>query len=921
MRVTGLIIALIWVTRLWGQCTYEQLVAPNLGGWPSGINMSQLVGLVNQTSLCGLTGDLGPAPAGASTLIATVEVRNDRNRDRVGEIAWSGIPVPQATNLLNTDNLTLIRNGRRYASQFRVLARWDANVDDVSAPIRWLEVSIADGPAANETLQYQLRRYDNLPPAIDPFAVSLTPDNGNYVVDTGLADFVLDPTQPGLIQTINVAPEDDGRDRRLVYSHVPGAGPFLSFEGSAGAIDLSTAVPGQVVVDPGSFEVVEAGPVKVVVHYRGHFVAPAGESLCTINAGPYERFGFSAAFTFNRASRDVLLRFHVRNECSTGFSSPWDDQTSTVHEASWRLPLPAGSMPQIHYGGTGALQSTAANFAGNVVVAQEKGSGVPWQRSARATVNGLEAEAAQAFDSPFVAAVSPTWIYAVQMPWMAYREPQALAYDQGALQARAISETLVVGEGKGIWNEIKWTFRLRPDVLRKQKRGALLDNALAELRSSGRDQLERGLLVRATLADVNAAQVFPSLGTDTATVVRDAYLVVMEAFHRDTVSPGDQWDRAKTYGSQLWPDVQFDLYSVDWDDPYENSGAMNYWNPSGAEMFEFLRGGDPKWAWDFALPQSWLQMYAAYLNLGDRNHGNRNGFAVNSGGVGEGNWHRWDNGSDDYSYNMGMQLAYLLRPDPILRHRFGQAGRTIVDRYNIPKANEGTRQPFVNQIVLSRQVVQHLEMLANCAEFTPGTQGNDCRNRLQEILLEIAQDNLRSGLLCWSDVPDPGLCGQPQQFMQNALVYPFLVRMFLHYGDVGGNLRNALIEAPRNYYEYGINKMPNGVDIDWQGEWAAAMECALSNGGTQVDACARVDIGGGLNLLWPNKPHSIAALLFAHELDPNVNLCNVAKTVLDDAAFYGTWLDYVANNSGWWKGAGQMMQNMVFAVGLYESCP
>ena len=78
---------------------------------------------------------------------------------------------------------------------------------------------------------------------------------------------------------------------------------------------------------------------------------------------------------------------------------------------------------------------------------------------------------------------------------------------------------------------------------------------------------------------------------DTSSPVKSAYLATIEDLHDQTVRPGGQWDRAKTYGSQLWPDVQWDLYLIDNDDPYENSGAMNYWNPSGAELLEFLRSG------------------------------------------------------------------------------------------------------------------------------------------------------------------------------------------------------------------------------------------------------------------------------------------------------------------------------------------
>ena len=165
----------------------------------------------------------------------------------------------------------------------------------------------------------------------------------------------------------------------------------------------------------------------------------------------------------------------------------------------------------------------------------------------------------------------------------------------------------------------------------------------------------------------------------------------------------------------------------------------------------------------FALPQSWLQMFTAYLNTGDHSHGNRNGLAVTSGGTGEGQWHRSAFGSDDYTYNVGMSLAYALRPSATLRDRFAQAARTVIDRYNIPKANESQREAFVNQVSITRQTIQHNEMLANAAEFSAGSFGSQAHAKLNEIVTELSRDNLRAGLMIEGDVLAAGAYSQPQK--------------------------------------------------------------------------------------------------------------------------------------------------------------
>ena len=49
----------------------------------------------------------------------------------------------------------------------------------------------------------------------------------------------------------------------------------------------------------------------------------------------------------------------------------------------------------------------------------------------------------------------------------------------------------------------------------------------------------------------------PPLGHDNSgsTTIKTAYLNMMEDLHTATVSSNGQWERAKTYGSQIWPDV------------------------------------------------------------------------------------------------------------------------------------------------------------------------------------------------------------------------------------------------------------------------------------------------------------------------------------------------------------------------------
>ena len=86
-------------------------------------------------------------------------------------------------------------------------------------------------------------------------------------------------------------------------------------------------------------------------------------------------------------------------------------------------------------------------------------------------------ETDMAADTPLVGRASPDFIAALQMPWMRFREPQALSIAaSGALDALMISRPRVIGEGKGLW--ARALLQLRPAA------GDPLTE-LAELRARG----------------------------------------------------------------------------------------------------------------------------------------------------------------------------------------------------------------------------------------------------------------------------------------------------------------------------------------------------------------------------------------------------------------------------------------------------
>ena len=925
---------------------------------------------------CPITGaasavDWGPVPANSRT-VACVEIRNDQPTARAGEVAFSSVPIGRANDLRNIERLALVGpGGRMLPVQFEVVSRWGGLMDDVSLPIRWLEVSTPASVAAASLHELAIVELSSPAAPNDPMPITIANQGNTYTVETGAATFVLDATQAGLFQRMTVG--------QVLYDRQPndGFGPRMVLDGGA-IIDTTSQSGGTVQLDNGGFEVLQRGPVKVVVVQRGHFVGNGGSTNCAPDMGvSYEPFGYTMVATFTRGQPYVDLQFNFRNECTENFGGPWTNNSTTVEMVSFELPLSFGGAVSHYYAGGAAVAATNDD----VTVEQRRGAGNPWARRARVMVGGNEVVTGQAFDTPYVGMGAGGLVVSAQMPWMRFREPQALAATGSTLSLRFVSERLIVGEARGIWGMARVDFT----------QGVTGPGDLEVVRGQTRAGLERGLLVRASRDTFNSAGLFPSLGEDRDSPVRRRYLETLELLHTDTIN--DQWRNSKTYGSQLWPDTPFNPAAVP--DPSTNGVEMNYWNGSRTELFEYMRTGNVKWAWDWALPISWYEFFSAYSNAGEHQHGNRNGFAVTSGGCGwandcchepppappgcdvagvedHGHWNRTGQGSDDYSYTHG-DVAYVVRPNFPLQRRFAQAGDTVVRRYVDDPRQRGL---FVSQRDVYRQVIQHFVILANCAEFVPAAKGGrQCHDKLIGILAEMAEDNFKPGVICARDdvnsafmdgttLPapaNPRTCIEPQRFMLNALMVPFFHRILANYGDIGGTLRRALIGSAWNYYVNGMGlplaSRPTSVSdpsrpaiiTGEDGAWSNLVQYTLTPDRTGIESCRAAPIdqivvydelstqpvdcvihpdtrnvppGAEEDItLYPNRPHTVAWLLVAHNLDPSLRVCGIGKAAFDDQQFLSYWDEYLDGTPhGWIKGPAQMMQGVVFGMGAYDTC-
>lgn len=222
--------------------------------------------------------DLGAAPPGTFQLLAHLEVNNDRNLERIGELASSAVPIPKTADLKALDGLVVVSAERWIPAQFRVLSRWGGPVSQVSLPVRWLQVTIPARVDANSVLKLELRRYDApvTTPKI-PSAVVLSPATDGLTVATGRGRFELRGTTPGLLQQIDVDLDGDGTLETLAFQRQNGdpSGPRLVLSDGT---RLDPSKPSSITIDSGpsgsGFEIIEDGPLRAIIAQRGNFVAP-----------------------------------------------------------------------------------------------------------------------------------------------------------------------------------------------------------------------------------------------------------------------------------------------------------------------------------------------------------------------------------------------------------------------------------------------------------------------------------------------------------------------------------------------------------------------------------------------------------------------------------------------------------------------
>jgi hypothetical protein len=888
-----------------------------------------------------LGGDTLPLPPlGQAELLGCFEINNDAT-DRFDELAFGGLPIARSAALDATafDRLIVIGpEGLRRPAEFRTLSRWGQPLANAAAPVRWLETALAIDLASSSTATLALMRLPAAPaPVVDPGALQLSLlGTDHYLIDSGTAEFDIDGTQSQPIRRIRVRQSPGGALTEIFAAQPGSADEGLAIEvreiDGTPILEASEALAGSLVVDRTRWETV-GGSVRATLHIDGHLAVAGNGDLCE-NDPNWLRFPYSLSLRFNRGSAAIDLDLQLGNACGIPQSTP-DDALVEFGFAEFRLPLARGVLAQ-----TQALAAAITNpqtFAMGSTqayqVSQRRGGGAPWQRSAQLTEDGNVLSANSFFLHPAAGLIRPLsgqarLVAMATMPWMRYREPQALAVQNGRLTLALIAEPTRVGKAKSLWFSGRIAMSPADDQVQ-----AL--NLLAGLRLRNSFAAERALVLRALPQDLDMAQVQPPLAGTLSHAPGQAYLQYLQLKHLATVGDepctdagggiGSQWTCARTFGLQLWPDIQFNeqFGFTENPDPASNEGKLNYWDPALIELIEFQRSGQPRWLWEFALPQARLMAYTAYFNFGPFPNGagansNIAGHSFGSGGNGDGLWHRSNSGSADYTYNRHQALSYVLRPSLAQQDRFAAAGHAASLRF-FDDPNDDTTWSAIGRLNL-----QYIESLANCAQFVEGTAGSICDTRLREVLSRLVQNSLSAGLMCELKFELGPDCFMGQNFMLYAWFYPILERLYLNYAHtfpvpLEQAWRHALGRTPAQLLA-SLPTTPGG-DVDVNASWPNGVSCQLGGPGfTQVVSCTAVPDPDNLT---QNKLAMLSLLVRGQQYDGLSGLCAATRQIGSDL-FQGTStlgvLQAVAGG-GWWKGAVESAQELSTAALGYGRCP
>ncbi len=510
-----------------------------------------------------------PAPAPRVPLT----VRETAGVARAGEVLSTGIPLPRSLGVKSTRWLAVVDTaGKPVPADFRLLARWNAGLEDGTAPIQWVLVTFPATVGAKQSAVYSLvvdGTVANPPP---PAPLTLTRKGDRIVVDTGAAVFTL--SSGTLFDEVRT------RDHALI---------------TGSEMSLATRDKASRHSEVRKVRIEHAGPLSAVVVVEGAYdLPPVGKG----GLGSLRRYVFTAG------SPTAVVRQAVAWEGILACNGCLAAKDGTIN--GLRLERVRNTLDLSLGDG-----ERTATVVGDFQAAALAGPGPAWVRQAQrpdrrarlrfeAAAGGKKAQGDKA-DGGMLAVSGSSGAVAVALSHLHRYEPQALrlledgrlaldladgpawlAHHQGMFATFAVS-ALPPGPARGdldrlVWAPLNRPLRAWPDAAWFAKSDAVGEIPVGELPRglAGYDKLVRSVLER-TVEQVDAQGI--------------AGLMTYGVFPRYWGSKDDADLRCKK-----------DLTPESWDDTFWCGAWTDYHNTLSTVPIWAMRTGEVEWLDELAAP-------------------------------------------------------------------------------------------------------------------------------------------------------------------------------------------------------------------------------------------------------------------------------------------------------------------------------
>jgi hypothetical protein len=149
-----------------------------------------ILSLVASAIGCIAIGDVQADYAPVMPATLQLRVENTTAYAQSGYVVRSGMPLSREQARLSTAGFAIVDDtGTAVPAQFRVLARWNAALGAVNAPIQWVLASFPASVPANSARNYRLVIDSSVVNPAPDTALSILTDTASFTVDTGAGTF------------------------------------------------------------------------------------------------------------------------------------------------------------------------------------------------------------------------------------------------------------------------------------------------------------------------------------------------------------------------------------------------------------------------------------------------------------------------------------------------------------------------------------------------------------------------------------------------------------------------------------------------------------------------------------------------------------------------------------------------------------